>query len=56
MGARKKLNLAYVYGSFVLAVLVGAWTESSLVFALMFALAIGSCLYNGEIRARRQRP
>lgn len=56
MGARQKLNRAYVNGALVLAAVVGAATQSWLVFWVAALAAAGSSLYSGEIRLHGRRP
>jgi hypothetical protein len=50
MGARQKLNSAYLMGNFILAVLVGGATGSFLVGLVVFALGVIGSLVAGEIR------
>lgn len=49
MGARQKLNSAYLMGNFILAVLVGGATGSFLVGLVAFALGVIGSLVAGEI-------
>jgi hypothetical protein len=55
MGARQKLNQAYLNGALVIAAVVGAATESWAVFWLAALIAAGSSLYSGEIRPHGRR-
>ena len=50
MGARQKLNSAYLMGNFILAVLVGGVTSSFLVGIIAFVLGLAASLVGGEIR------
>ncbi len=52
MGARQKLNQAHVNGALVIAALVGAVTQSWVVFVLAALLAAGTSVYGGGIRPR----
>lgn len=55
MGARQKLNRAYVNGAVVCGAIVGLVTESWVWFTLIcLACLIGSC-YGGEIRTDGKR-
>ena len=59
MGARQKLNSAYLMGNLLIAVFAGGATGSLLVGLLVFALAGASSLSAQEIRLQgrnRQRP
>jgi hypothetical protein len=51
MGARRKLNQAYVCGSLIVAGLIGLATESWLVFIVVLGISLALNLYSGEIRA-----
>ncbi len=50
MGARQKLNSAYLMGNFVIALLVGGATGSFLVGLVAFVLGVAASLVGGEIR------
>lgn len=50
MGARKKLNQAYVTGSLLVAGVIGLATESLVVFIVALAILLVGNLYTGEIR------
>ena len=50
MGARQKLNSAYLTGNFILAVLAAGVTGSLLVGVITFALGVVGSLAAGEIR------
>ena len=55
MSARKKLNLASVYGALVLAAMAGVLSQSGLVFLLVaVTLLLGAC-YAGDIRTASRR-
>lgn len=55
MGARKKLNQAYLNGALVVAAVVGAATQSWTVFWLAVLFTLGSSLYSGGIRLNGRR-
>jgi hypothetical protein len=57
MGARQKLNQAYVNGALIVAAVVGVATQSWTVFWLAATFVVVSSLYSGEIRlgGRRRR-
>ena len=55
MNARTKLNTAYFYGSILLASMLGAATESGVVFFLALTVLVGSSIYNHEIRLKPPR-
>lgn len=55
MGARQKLNQAYLNGALVIAVVVGAVTQSWTVFWLAALIAAGSSLHAGNIRLQGRR-
>jgi hypothetical protein len=55
MGARQKLNAAYVEGGLIVAALLGALAGSWIVFAAAAAVLIGLGLHGGEIRPRSRR-
>jgi hypothetical protein len=55
MGARKKLNGAYLTGSLVLAGLAGLASGSWLVFGVGLALIVGVNVVSGNIRSGGQR-
>jgi hypothetical protein len=50
MSARKKLNSAFLNGSFLVAGLVGAAAGSWLIFGLAVAVLIGNNICAGNIR------
>lgn len=54
MGARKKLNAAHWNGNLIIAGLVGALTESWLVFVVGLAILIILDLYAGGIRPTKR--
>ena len=55
MGARQKLNKTYFAGSFLLAALAGAATDSWIVFGAAFVGLLVSNVCLGDIRPRRSR-
>jgi hypothetical protein len=50
MGARQKLNQAYLNGTLVMATMIGFMAQSWNVFWLALALGIASSFFGGEIR------
>ena len=54
MGARHKLNEAFVNGALIVATIVGLLAESWLVFSLVFGGLFILKLYSGDIRVNRQ--
>jgi hypothetical protein len=52
MGARQKLNQAYLNGALVIAAVIGAVTQSWTVFWLAALFAAGISLHAGNIRLR----
>ena len=50
MGARQKLNAAYVNGAILLGVTFGVATQSFIVAICVFALIVGMACYSGDIR------
>ena len=54
MGARHKLNEAFVNGAVIVAAIVGLLAESWLVFGLVFGGLFILKLYSGDIRVNRQ--
>ena len=50
MGARQKLNAAYVNGAILLGVTFGVATQSFIVAICVFALLVGMACYSGDIR------
>ena len=52
MGARQKLNAAYVQGGLIVAAIVGIMGQSWIVFAAAAVILIGLGLHGGEIRPR----
>jgi hypothetical protein len=56
MGARTKLNSAYLMGNFILALLAGGATGSVLVGLVTFFLGVACSFSKGEIRPTSQGP
>ncbi len=58
MGARQKLNVAYVNGGLLVAAILGVASQSWAVFLASLAVLIGGSVYLGEIRpgGRGRRP
>ena len=54
MGARHKLNEAFVNGALIVAAIVGFLAESWLAFGLVFGGLFILKLYSGDIRPNRQ--
>ena len=50
MGARKKLNAAFLNGAILLGVTFGLASQSFLIAFCVFALMVGLGLYSGDIR------
>lgn len=50
MGARHKLNQAYLNGSLFVAAIVGISLQSWLAFWIILALGVACNLYGGQIR------
>ncbi len=50
MGARQKLNQAYLNGTIVMATMIGIMAQSWAVFWLALAVGIASSFFGGEIR------
>ncbi|MBN8627375.1 MAG: hypothetical protein J0M17_18005 [Planctomycetes bacterium] len=57
MGARQKLNRAYVNGAVLCGAVAGLVTESWFWFFFMLCVCLAGSYYDGEIRpGRRRRP
>jgi len=56
MGAREKLNAAYIGGSLLLAAIAGALTDSGLVFLIAAAVLLALNLHSGDIRPTKHHP
>jgi len=57
MNARGKLNVAYLNGSAVLALIAGVLTNSGIVFGVILVSGVLLSLYLGNIRTSpRHRP
>ncbi len=52
MGARQKLNSAYVNGSIVAGVIAGVLTQSWTIFMVVSAIGLTLNMIGGEIRQR----
>jgi len=50
MGARQKLNGAFINGAILLGVTFGIASESLLVGFSLFGLIVGMAVYTGDIR------
>ncbi len=55
MGARQKLNSAYVNGALILAMVVGVGCESLTAFIVAVLFCIASSLYTGDLRVGSRR-
>jgi hypothetical protein len=55
MGARQKLNAAYLNGGLLIAALVGIATESWSLFLLVLIISVVSSCYSGDIRPGPRR-
>ena len=55
MGARQKLNSAYLLGSVVLAGWIGAMAQSFFVFLLALGFLVALKCYSGDIRPSKGR-
>ncbi len=55
MGAREKLNEAFVTGSIVMAAIAGWMTGSWLVFIIAAAIMLAMNVHDGDIRPSRRR-
>jgi hypothetical protein len=57
LNARAKLNIAYINGSIVLAVIAGMLSQSMIVFIAFLVVGVLTSLYLGNIRpSPRHRP
>jgi hypothetical protein len=52
MGARQKLNAAYLNSCLFVATLVGLIAESWALFWLVLVVSVGACCHSGDIRHR----
>ena len=55
MGARTKLNQAYLNGTLVIAAAIGLFAQSWMAFVIAALIGIGLSLYAGEIRPSGRR-
>lgn len=55
MGARQKLNSAYVNGSLAAGVIAGVLTQSWTIFMVVSAIGLTLNMIGGEIRPRNHR-
>ena len=55
MGARTKLNVAYVNGSLFVSALLGILAGSWAIFEIALLVSLTSGIYAGEIRPRSSR-
>ena len=55
MGARKKLNVAYLNGSLLAALGLGLFTGSWLVFGLALVMLVAANVYAGQVRPGGRR-
>jgi len=56
MGARHKLNIAYLNGALIVAALVGGLADSWIVFLITAGIGVVLSLAAGEIRFGRRDP
>ena len=56
MNARHKLNVVYLLGCLLFAVLIGGLTGSDTVAAVVFVLTVAGEMLSGNLRYRRSRP
>ncbi len=56
MGARHKLNQAYVNGAVIFAAVIGVLTESWPIFFVTLGLSIAIAVHAGDIRPTKRRP
>ncbi|MBA3413631.1 MAG: hypothetical protein H0U10_00195 [Chloroflexia bacterium] len=54
MGARQKLNAAYIQGGLLVAAVIGVLARSWAAFAAAAAILISLAVLGGEIRPRRR--
>jgi hypothetical protein len=54
MNARNKLNVAYLNGAILLAIVAGVLTQSWLVFIVFLVVGVLVCLHVGSIRPNRR--
>ena len=52
MGARQKLNAAYVYGCLIISGFVGLITQSWALFWVALVVTVAICSHSGGIRHR----
>ena len=52
MGARQKLNVAYLHGCLLVSGLVGLVAQSWALFWLALVVTVVACCHSGEIRHR----
>ena len=55
MGARSKLNVAYVYAAVIIAALIGGVCQSWAVFFVAATLLVAGSIVAGEIRPTPRR-
>ena len=55
MGARQKLNAAYLNGGLLIAAFIGIAAESWSIFLLVLVISIISACYSGDIRPGPRR-
>ena len=55
MGARQKLNTAYVNGALIVAGTIGLAADSWLVFLVILAVSLGCACHSGDIRPTARR-
>lgn len=55
MSARHKLNAAVLNGTLCIALVVGALTQSVVVFLVVLAVLLAGALHSGELRPNSDR-
>jgi hypothetical protein len=55
MGARRKLNIAFINGALLIGAVVGVACKSWSVFIVAAVVLIGGALYCGDVRPRPGR-
>lgn len=56
IGARHKLNVAFVNGALIVAALAGLVFQSWVVFAVVAVVLVGAAIYCGDIRRGPGQP
>ena len=56
LGARQKLNSAYVHGALIVAGVIGLLVQSGTVFIVVALVVLATSLYSGDIRLNGDQP